>query len=103
MRILSKSKDPLADLEDIASLIAQEHLEHAGETSEETLGIKGGGRVHRLGCRIAVDVGGGEESLVNVSGDSTNATRIVPLWCPLMEPARPSISSLGNHCKWARF
>ena len=73
MHILSRLKEPLADLEDIASLIAQEHLEHAGETTEETLGVKGRGRVHRLGCRIAIDVGGREESLVDVSGDSTNA------------------------------
>ena len=103
MRILSKSKDPLAHLEDIASLIAQEHLKHAGETAKETLGIKGRGRVHPLGCRIAIDVGGGEEGLVNVSSDSTDATGIVPLRCPLMQAARPSISGLRNNFSRSGF
>ena len=84
----------LAHLEDIASVVTQEHLEHAGQAAKETLGIKGRGRVDRLGGGVAVDVGGGEESLVDVSGDSPDATCVVPLRGPLVEASRPCIPGL---------
>ena len=55
-------------------MVSQEHLKHAGQASKETLWIKRRGRVYGLGGGIAVDVWGGEESLVDVSGDSPDAT-----------------------------
>ena len=91
----------LTHLEDIASLVTQEHLEHAGQAAKETLGIKGRGRVDRLGGWVAVDVGGGEESLVDVSSDPSNATRVVPLRCPIVEATGPGVTSLRDN--WSRF
>ena len=75
-------------------MVSQEHLKHAGQASKETLWIKCRRGVHRLGGGIAVDVWGGEESLVDVSGDSPDATCVVPLRGPLVEASRPCIPGL---------
>ena len=52
-----------ADLEDVARLVPQPHLEHAGQRPEYSLRVEGPGAVHSLGGGIAVNVINSEEHL----------------------------------------
>ena len=97
------------DLEDVASLVSQPHLEDARQAPEYSLWIEGSSTVDALCCWISVDMINSEESLgsdselqreldcladlVDVAGDSSDTAGVVVSRRPVVEAARPSVAA----------